>query len=60
MLWGCQEVHQYPHESHRSASPLLVTMSICSLLNVTAAPALHGITPVQALSGQVPDISHLR
>ena len=60
MLWGCQEVHQYPHESHRGPSSLLVTMScICLLsLNITASPALDGISPLQALTGQVPDISH--
>ena len=32
---------------------------ICLLsLNVTASPALDGITPLQALTAQVPDISH--
>ena len=33
MLSGCQEVHPYPHESHRSASPLLVTMTCICLLS---------------------------
>ena len=33
-------------------------MYVCSLLNVTASPALGGLTPIQALTGQVPDISH--
>ena len=27
-------------------------------MNVTASPALDGITPLQALTGQVPEISH--
>ena len=31
---------------------------VCSLLNATASPALGGLTPLQALTGQVPDISH--
>ena len=32
---------------------------ICLLsLNITASPALDGISPLQALTGQVPDISH--
>ena len=30
----------------------------CHLLNATASPALGGLTPLQALTGQVPDISH--
>ena len=60
MLWGCQEVHQYPYESHRSPAHcwLLCLVYVCSLLNVTASPALDGITPLQALTGEVPDISH--
>ena len=28
-------------------------------MNVTASPVFDGITPLQALTGQVPDISHL-
>ena len=31
---------------------------VCKLLNATASPALGGLTPLQALTGQVPDISH--
>ena len=31
---------------------------VCSLLNATASPVLEGITPLQALTGEVPDISH--
>ena len=31
---------------------------VCSLLNVTASPAHGGLTPIQALTGQVADISH--
>ena len=31
---------------------------VCALLNVTASPVLDGITPIQALTGQVPDNSH--
>ena len=31
---------------------------VCSLLNATASPALGGLTHLQALTGQVPDISH--
>ena len=38
---------------------LLCLVYVCSLLNVTASPTLDGITPHQALTGQVPDISHL-
>ena len=37
---------------------LLSLVYVCALLNVTASPALYGITPIQALTGQVPDISH--
>ena len=37
---------------------LLCLVYVCSLLNVTSSPALDGITPLQALTGQVPDISH--
>ena len=37
---------------------LLCLLCVCSLLNVTASPALGGLTPIQALTGQVPDISH--
>ena len=37
---------------------LLCLLYFCSLLNVTASPVLNGITPLQALTGQVPDISH--
>ena len=37
---------------------LLCMLYVCSLLNATASPALGGITPLQALTGQVPDISH--
>ena len=37
---------------------LLCLVYVCSLLNVTASPALDGITLLQALIGQVPDISH--
>ena len=36
----------------------LCLLYFCSLLNVTASPVLNGITPLQALTGQVPDISH--
>ena len=38
---------------------LLCIVYVCSFLNVTASPALDGITPLQALTGQVPDISHI-
>ena len=31
---------------------------VCHLLNATASPALGGLTPLQALTGQIPDISH--
>ena len=31
---------------------------VCHLLNATASPALGGLTPLQALTGQVPDIRH--
>ena len=37
---------------------LLCMLYVCSLLNATASPALEGLTPLQALTGQVPDISH--
>ena len=37
---------------------LLCLLYVCSLLNVTASPALEDLTPIQALTGQVPDISH--
>ena len=33
-------------------------MYVCSHLNVTASPALGGLTPIQGLNGQVLDISH--
>ena len=37
---------------------LLCLLYVCSLLNVIALPALGGLTPTEALTGQVPDISH--
>ena len=37
---------------------LLCILYVCHLLNATASPALGGLTPLQALTGQVPDISH--
>ena len=37
---------------------LLCLLFVRILLNVTASPALGGLTPIQALTGQVPDISH--
>ena len=37
---------------------LLCLLYVCILLNVTASPALGGLTPIPALTGQVPDISH--
>ena len=37
---------------------LLCLQYVCHLLNVTASPALGDLTPTQALTGQVPDISH--
>ena len=37
---------------------LLCLVYVCSLLNVTASPTLDGIIPLQALTEQVPDISH--
>ena len=37
---------------------LLCLLYVCILLNATASPALGGLTPLQALTGQVPDISH--
>ena len=60
MIWCCQEVHQHPHEPYRSHSSLwlLCMLYVCHLLNATASPALGGLTPLQALTGQVPDISH--
>ena len=37
---------------------LLCLVYVCSLLNVTASPALDEIIPLQVLSGQVCDTSH--
>ena len=37
---------------------LLCPVYICSLLNVTASPTLDLITPLQALTGHIPDISY--
>ena len=37
---------------------LLCMLYVCHLLNATASPALGGLTPLQLLTGQVPDISH--
>ena len=37
---------------------LLCMLYVCNLLNATASPALGGLTPLQTLTGQVPDISH--
>ena len=37
---------------------LLCMLYVCNLLNATVSPALGGLTPLQALTGQVPDISH--
>ena len=37
---------------------LLCMLYVCHLLNAIASPALGGVTPLQALTGQVPDISH--
>ena len=37
---------------------LLCMLYVCSLLNATASPALGGLTPLQALTAQVPGISH--
>ena len=37
---------------------LLCLVYVCALLNITASPALNGKTPIQSLTGQVPDISH--
>ena len=39
---------------------MLVTLLglCCALLNVTASPALNIITPIEALTDQVPDFSH--
>ena len=36
---------------------LLCMLYVCHLLNATSSPALGGLTPLQALTGQVPDIS---
>ena len=36
----------------------LCLVYVCSLLNVTASPALRGLAPIQALTSHVPDISH--
>ena len=38
---------------------LLCLLYVRNLLNVTALPALGGLTPTQTLTGQVPGISHL-
>ena len=38
---------------------LLCMLYVCHLLNATASPALGGLTPLQALTGQVPDISQV-
>ena len=37
---------------------LLCLLYVCSPLNVTVTPALGGLTHIQALTGQVPDIGH--
>ena len=37
---------------------LLCLLYVCALLNVTASATLNGITPIQSLTRQVPDISH--
>ena len=37
---------------------LLCMLYVYHLLNATASPALGGLTPLQALTGQVPDISY--
>ena len=37
---------------------LLCMLYVCNLLNATASAVLGGLTPLQALTGQVPDISH--
>ena len=37
---------------------LLCLLYVCSLLNVTACPALGGLTSIQGLTGQVSDTSH--
>ena len=37
---------------------LLCLLYVCNLLNVTASPALGGLTPNHSLTGQVPNISH--
>ena len=38
--------------------PQLCLVYVCALLNITASPALDGITPIQTLTGQVPVMSH--
>ena len=38
---------------------LLCLVNVCAFLNVTASYSLNGITPIQALTGQVPDIKHV-
>ena len=60
MIWCFQKVHQYLDESYRDPAHclLLCLVYVCCLLNVTASPALDGSMPIQALTGQVPDISH--
>ena len=37
---------------------ILCLLYVCSLLNATATPGLGGFTPIQHLTGKVPDISH--
>ena len=37
---------------------LLCLFYVCSLLNVTVSSTLGGLAPIQALTGQVPDLSH--
>ena len=37
---------------------LLCLLYVCSLLNVMASPALGSLTPIKALTGEVPDINH--
>ena len=37
---------------------LLCMLYVCHLLNATASPVLGGLTPLQAMTAQVPDISH--
>ena len=36
---------------------ILCLVYVHALLNVTASPTLNGIIPIQALTGQVPDMS---